>query len=413
MLIVQPAPQRPRKPKNAKAQIGLAVAGGGPLGGMYELGVLRALDEAMGGLDLTRLKVYVGVSSGAFLSAGLANGISTTEMCRIFLTNESDHARFRPETFLRPAFAEYGRRLLAVPRVLTGWLTDLITKPLDTEWTDIVGRLGTLIPTGIFNNEAIEQFLRDVFEKHGCTNDFRRLKNKLYVISVDLDTGSTVRFGSEGLDHIAISKAVQASSALPGLYPPVEIDGHWYVDGALRRTMHASVAFEAGADLVLAINPLVPFDAGLATFNGRAVPENLVEGGLPTVLSQTFRTMLRSRMQVGLEKYQRQYVQSDLVLFEPNPDDVEMFFTNVFSYQSRVRVAEHAYRATLDDLNARFEVLAPLLAHHGLTLRRDVVGDPHRGLMSSLGLRPPRQTDATARLRQALNNLDHSISTRH
>jgi len=53
------------------------------------------------------------------------------------------------------------------------------------------------------------------------------------------------------------------------------------------------------------------------------------------------------------------------------------------------------------------------LAQHGISLRRDVVSDPHRGLMSSLGLRPPRQTDATARLRTALNNLDHSISTRH
>ncbi|MGE3730215.1 MAG: patatin-like phospholipase family protein [Lysobacterales bacterium] len=394
-------------------KIGLAVAGGGPLGGMYELGALRALDEALGGLELTDLDVYVGVSSGAFLAGGLASGIPTAEMCRIFLTNDSQHARFRPESFLRPAFGEYARRLFALPRVITGWLGDLITKPIDTDWSDIVGRLGTLVPNGIFDNAAIECFLRDVFTKHGLGNDFRKLRHPLYVIGVDLDTGNTVRFGGSGFDHVPISKAVQASSALPGLYPPVEIDGRYYVDGALRRTMHASVAFEAGADLVIAVNPLVPFDANLATLNGRPVPENLVEGGLPAVLSQTFRTMLRSRMQVGLEKYQRQYPAADMVLLEPNPDDVEMFFTNVFSYQNRVRVAEHAYQATLDDLRRNASRMAPLLARHGLALRADVINDSDRSLMQSLGLKPPRQTEASARLRRALDRLDHNLSTRH
>lgn len=412
MLIVQPCSKPPRG-KLRKSSIGLAVAGGGPIGGMYELGALRAMEEALEGLDLTKLDVYVGVSSGAFLSAGLANRLSTAEMCRIFLTHDSDQAHFRPEAFLRPAFAEYGRRVLSVPRVLAGWISELISKPLDTDWSDLLGRLGTLIPTGLFNNEAIEEFLRSVFESHGRTNDFRELRHKLFVVSVDLDTGQTVRFGSEGFDHIPISRAVQASAALPGLYPPVEIDGRWYVDGALRRTLHASVALEEGCDLVIGVNPLVPFDAGLAQRNGRAVPESLMEGGLPAVLSQTFRTLLRSRMQVGLEKYQRQYEKSDLVLFEPSPDDVEMFFTNVFSYESRVRVAEHAYRSTLSDLHARYDQLAPLFARHGIRLRKEIVSDINRELMSSLGIRPPRRTDATTRLRRALDELDQSIGTRH
>ncbi len=411
MLIVQSAPHPPKQKTTPK--IGLAVAGGGPLGGMYELGALRALDEAVAGLELTDLDVYVGVSSGAFLAGGLASGIPTAEMCRIFLTNDSQHARFRPESFLRPAFGEYARRLFGLPRVISGWLGDLITKPMDTDWSDIVGRLGTLVPNGIFDNAAIECFLRDVFTKHGLGNDFRKLRHPLFVIGVDLDTGNTVRFGEPGFDHIPISKAVQASSALPGLYPPVEIDGRYYVDGALRRTMHASVAFEAGADLVIAVNPLVPFDANLATQNGRPVPENLVEGGLPAVLSQTFRTMLRSRMQVGLEKYQRQYPAADMILLEPNPDDVEMFFTNVFSYQNRVRVAEHAYQATLDDLRRNADSMAPLLARHGLRLRAEVINDAQRSLMLSLGLKPPRQTEASARLRRALDQLDHSLGTRH
>ncbi len=55
-------------------KLGIALAGGGPLGAIYELGALVALEKALKGLTLTDLDV--GVSSGAFVMAGLANGIS-------------------------------------------------------------------------------------------------------------------------------------------------------------------------------------------------------------------------------------------------------------------------------------------------------------------------------------------------
>lgn len=406
MLTVQASTKPIRKRRHPR--IGLAVAGGGPIGGMYELGALRAMDEAMDGLDMTALDVYVGVSSGAFLASGLANRLDTAEMSRIFLTEVTDQERFRPEIFLRPAFSEYAKRLAAIPRTLLGWLGDLATHPLDSNFTDVFGRLGALIPTGLFDNNEIEYFLRKLFESHGRTNDFRELPRKLYVIGVELDTGKTVRFGSEGFEHVPISRAIQASAALPGLYPPVEIDGKYYVDGALRRTLHASVALEAGADLVIGVNPLVPFDAALALANHRKVPESLADNGLPAVLSQTFRTMLKSRMQVGLDKYQKSHEHADLLVFEPSADDVEMFFTNPFSYTMRQRVAEHAYRATLDDLSARYAEVAPIFARHGITLRRDVIDDPERSLMVGIGRRP-RRTDVTARLRHALDDLDRAI----
>ncbi|MFY8060580.1 MAG: patatin-like phospholipase family protein, partial [Arenimonas sp.] len=65
MLVLQAASQTAKH----QGKIGLAIAGGGPIGGMYELGALRALEVAIDGLDLNRLDVYVGVSSGAFLAA--------------------------------------------------------------------------------------------------------------------------------------------------------------------------------------------------------------------------------------------------------------------------------------------------------------------------------------------------------
>lgn len=408
MLVIQPGLRSKRR--THKSRIGLAVAGGGPIGGMYELGALRALDEVLDGVDFTRLDVYVGVSSGSFLAAGLANGISTEQMCRIFITGDSSTPiRFRPETFLRPAFGEYARRAAAIPGMLFEWLVDMARRPLETNWSDVLGRFGTLIPTGIFDNSAVEVFLRGVFEQLGRTNDFRALNHKLYVVAVELDTGETIRFGDAKHSDVPISRAVQASAALPGLYPPVEINGRYYVDGALRRTLHASVAMEDGADLVIGLNPLVPFDKSLAALNGKRVPGSLIEGGLPTVLSQTFRTILKSRMQVGLDKYQKQYENSDLALFEPNPDDAEMFFTNIFSYESRRRLTEHAYQSTREDLRRRRAEIEPLLARHGIRLRNAVLDDPDRTLTTALEDRAPRVTSVTVRLRRALDDLDANL----
>src|SRR6185436_6406156 len=208
MLLLQPA----QTGSSGQGRIGLAIAGGGPIGGMYELGALRALDEAIDGLDFTRLDVYVGVSSGSFLAAALAAGLGTAEICRIFITDDAAPIRFRPETFLRPAFFEFASRAREIPGTVLAWLMDRISNPLETDWSELLGRFGSLIPTGIFDGRAVEEFLRQVFEQLGRTNDFRKLARKLYIVAVDLDTGETVRFGDERHRHIPISRAVQASA---------------------------------------------------------------------------------------------------------------------------------------------------------------------------------------------------------
>lgn len=406
MLLVHNAHKRSRR-----RRIGLAVAGGGPIGGMYELGALRALDEAVEGLDPTALDVYVGVSSGAFIAAGLANRMSTEDMCRIFITGDPDEPVFRPESFVKPAFAEYFKRSASVPRVLLDWLRDIGNHPFEHRVSEILGRFGALVPTGIFDNAAIEAYLAKVFSRRGRSNDFRKLDRLLYVVAVELDTGDIARFGAEGFDDVPISRAVQASSALPGLYPPVQIKGRNYVDGALRRTLHASVAMDEDVDLLLGLNPLVPFDANLSRASQHRSPTSLTDGGLPAVLSQTFRTLLQSRMQVGLAKYDTSYANVDRIIFEPNADDAEMFFTNVFSYSSRQRMCEHAYQATLTDLRERRAEIEPILHRHGLGLRDEVVNDSSRSLMAGLAGKRPRPTETTARLRRALGDLDSKLKS--
>ena len=155
MLLLQPATRH----RPSQSRVGIAIAGGGPIGGMYELGVLRALDQAIEGLDLTALDVYVGVSSGAFLAASLANRIDTEQMCRIFITGDANDVRFDPDTFVRPALREYRQRLATAPRLVRDWWRSVLRDPTSLHLGEAVSRLGALVPTGLFDNGRIAQFL--------------------------------------------------------------------------------------------------------------------------------------------------------------------------------------------------------------------------------------------------------------
>ncbi|MCL4801888.1 MAG: patatin-like phospholipase family protein [Burkholderiales bacterium] len=374
------APRRPRGGDGRRPRIGLALAGGGPLGAVYELGTLAALAEALDGIDFNALDVYVGVSAGSFIAAGLANDVTPGEMCSMFVESDAHDRPFDPAALLRAALREYARRIATLPPVLFDVAWSYLSNPFGQGMLAPLARLGRTIPTGIFDNQAIHRFLGRAFSEPGRTNDFRKLAHELYLIATDLDSGASVQFGAPGHDDVPISLAVQASSALPGLFPPVQIGSRYYVDGALKKTLHASVALARGVGLLLGINPLVPFDAHLPRPAGGR-PEKLVEGGLPAVLAQTFRSIIHSRMQVGMQRYETEYPRADIVLFQPNRDDAEMFFTNIFSYASRRRLAEHAYQKTRKELLERRHALAPVLARHGIGIRFDVLTDPHRHLV--------------------------------
>jgi predicted acylesterase/phospholipase RssA len=401
-------------------RIGLALAGGGPLGAIYEIGALAALTESLRGIDLNAADVYVGVSAGAFVAAGLANGYTPHQMSRLFIEGRTRDERFDPAILLQPALREYWQRLRSLPQLA-----------LSASWHYLAGasslmssleRLGRAIPTGLFSGDEASRYLAGIFSRSGHTDDFRQLRHKLFLVATDLDTGTSVAFGGRGTDHVPISRAVQASAALPGLFPPVPIDGRYFVDGALRKTLHASIALEEGVDLLICLNPLVPYNATPnATPNataeaapaqpGRARAQrlhSLVEGGLPMVLAQTFRSIIHSRLDAGMERYKTAYPATDIVLFEPNRSDADMFFTNLFSYSSRRRLCEHAYQKTRQELWQRRHELAPRLARHGIAIDAAALRDEKLTLIKSI--RKQRETwldlASTAATQQLTDTLD-------
>jgi NTE family protein len=403
---------RVRARAGPRPRIGLALAGGGPLGGIYEVGALLALTDSFDGIDLGKLDVYVGVSSGGFVAAALANGISPAQMYRLFI-DDGDDAALTPEVFLRPALGEFAHRVALLPGLTVRAARQALRDPFRRGVMELLATLSHAVPTGMFDNRSIDRFLRGLFAAAGRTNDFRRLGPKLFLVATNLDTGASVTFGAPGRDHVPISKAIEASAALPGLFPPVHINGEYFVDGALNKTLHASVALEEGVDLLLCVNPLVPFDASAATRNGRITVDKLSHGGLPIVLSQTFRAIIHSRMKVGMEKYRRQYPNADVLLFEPDREDADMFFASIFSYAQRKRLCASAYQKTRQNLAARADVLAPRLARHGVVLRTDRITDPSRRLADALtdprplNVGPGRKKSVRQSVRDLAYALDH------
>lgn len=416
-----PAKTSKNKRPSHKPRIGLALAGGGPLGAIYEIGALCALEESLQGLSFTQLHHYVGVSAGGFIAAGLANGMTPRELCAAFIENDNKASEvFDPAWLMVPAYGEFLRRSIMLPGLAASalWRSTLGGKSL----LNAAEALGPALPTGIFSNDEIDTRLAKLFSKPGRTNDFRKLGARLTLVATNLDNGDAAPFGQPGWDHVPISKAVQASSALPGLFPPVEIDNHYFVDGALKKTMHAGVAMDEGMDLMFCLNPLVPFNATRTpelAMNQRVMRRGLprekqaipriMSGGLPAVMSQTFRAMIHSRLELGMKHYERAYPDTDIVLLEPDHRDTDMFLANTFSYGQRREMAEHAYQKTRQMLRSRKTTLSAKLARHGVSLNMEVLDDSKRHLVAARAA-TTRIGRAIASLEEVMEDLSHALN---
>ncbi|PEN05194.1 patatin [Longimonas halophila] len=387
------------------SSVGLACAGGVVEGAIYEVGALCALDEAIDGLDLHALDTYVGVSSGALISSFLANGVSARTLSRAIVSESDADPRLnvQPEVLFSPALREYAERMLRVPGALWRTFRYFATHPTDLSVVGLLSTFGSVVPTGLFENTPLHRFLAQALTPPDRTNDFRELQAKLRVVTMHLDSSEIAVFGEPGRDHVPISKAVQASTALPGLYCPVEIDGEYYIDGVARRTVHASVALDEGTDLLFCINPIVPVNVQLKRHANRLLNEHgLIDHGLPAVLSQTFRAIVDSRKTTGFKKYAHTHPDADLILIEPEYDDTRMFFSNIFSFKNRHDVCEHAYQATRRHLRTQAPALQATLRRHGLRLRLDVLTDTRRTLF-------PEQKPSRSSAQSVLDETDQVL----
>jgi len=198
LLPEKPVP--PPAPQPVPVKIGLAL-GGGAARGFAHIGVIKAL-EAQGIVP----DIVVGTSAGAVVGALYASGLSGFELQKIALDMDA---------------SQIG------------------------DWS--------LPDRGVFKGEALQNFVNRVV----ANRPLEKLPRSFSVVATDLKSGESVLFrtGNTGM-------AVRASSAVPGVFQPVGINGHEYVDGGLVSPIPVRAARSLGADFVIAVDISVnPRDA--------------------------------------------------------------------------------------------------------------------------------------------------------
>lgn len=353
----------------------LVLAGGGLTGAVYHIGALRAIDDLLVDRTVNDFDIFVGTSAGSLISSLLANG-------------------FSPEMMLQAI--EGSKDILPIERQniftfnqldMLHWVTRLPKKALDVGWEllrsqgemtffDVLWRMTEAFPPGLYDSMGLERYIRKLLETEGKPNDFNYLEKELYLIATDLDNGERVVFGSGENSETPISSAVAASSALPLFYKPVRIGGKEYVDGALRGSASLDLAIERGAELIVCINPLVPYTnkgRDATTFGNAEETEYLSAKGIRSVADQVLRIMSHSGLEYHIKQLRRRHPDIDIILIEPRPDDYQMFFYNIMRYSARLTVAQHGFESVTVDLADDYPRYKSILARHGIPISRRLV----------------------------------------
>jgi predicted acylesterase/phospholipase RssA len=433
-LIQRGANRRPpRKPK-----IALVLAGGAVSGGAFKVGGLVALNDFLVGRKVHEFDIYVGLSAGAFLATPLAWGVPPDEMVRVLEGTSERFTQLRPIDFYTPNLREFVSRPATfgfhLASYLPGLLLDLLSvlpelpssvgpavqqflqRPSYTHFEKLLMRLGqeispkrelpslsALLPSGVFDNSALERWFRENMESNEIPNDFAELHRdtgrKLYIVSTNLDTAERVVFGPNDDHGLRVSEAVQASSALPGFFRPARIGGVDYVDGGLRRTANIDVAIENGADLVICYNPFRPF-LNLVRPGAHGRPTGyLSEGGMLRVFNQSFRTLLHSRLALGLQVYLRdERFSGDIIVIEARETDQKFFGVNPLAFWRRAEAVRHGFESVRRTLLDHAEVLSPVLERYGLKLN---TGEEIGAREPAEGAELPRTAEEEAAGREA------------
>jgi predicted patatin/cPLA2 family phospholipase len=179
----------------------------------------------------------------------------------------------------------------------------------------------------------------------------------------------------------------------------VRIAGRDYVDGGVKKTAHINLAIQHGADLVICLNPVVPI---LNNTSGGPLNGHLANHGVTYVLDQVLRIMLHGRMQYGLERYQAEHPEVDILLIEPTREDVRMFSYNIMRYSARSVVALYGYRSARSSFQKRRAEFARLLRRHGIAVR-----DPNS--LPDVPASPAAQSVLGRRLAASLDILDSKL----
>ena len=204
----------------------LVLGAGGEAGIAWEVGLLAGLAER--GVDLTAADLVVGTSAGAGVAARINSGAGLAALYEAQLAPADGEivAKFGPRAIAKFVWAVApARRNPVRARVRLGRMAVRArTEPAAQRRAVIAARLGTHDwPAG-----------------------------NLLITAVDADSGEFATFDAgSGVDLV---DAVGASCAVPGVWPPVTINGRRWIDGGMRSPANADLA--AGYDRVVVVAPI-------------------------------------------------------------------------------------------------------------------------------------------------------------
>ncbi len=354
----------------ARGKVALVCGGGGITGGVFEVGALRALDQALGGGVVEHLDIYAGASAGSIVATLLAAGVSPNDMHRLIVAGSRNRwglpALSRKHIYGMDV-AQWLATFARVPAKATGSFVRGILPGEGTRPADAVFDAIKWIPSGIFTNRPLGRYVERVLAAVGTGSRFEDFGADLMITAVNVDTGTRVVFGEKGTRDVPVSVAIRASAAIPLLFRPVRIDEQDFVDGGIEDNVPVDVAVKHGASLVIALNPLVPLvndprsDGSL--LNGYRY---LADHGMTSVLDQVFRMLVRSQVQQRLRTVRDRFPEVDVVVFEPEAADATMFAYHPMRYSVRELIAEHAFQSTRERLIRDADHLTDLFARQGL-----------------------------------------------
>jgi NTE family protein len=213
-------------PKQNAPRLGLALAGGGARAAA-SIGVLKVLAEE--GIPVSAVS---GTSMGSMIGGLYAAGYSPAEIENIFLANDwNDIFKDTPSrAFLTQEQKEAGSRYLL---------------------EFLYYRARFLPPMGLSAGQKLANLLtaKTLAASFEADLDFNRLKIPFRAVAADLETGELVV-----LDHGLLHEAMRASSAIPLVFQPVEIQGRILIDGGTVNNLPVDVVKSMGTDVVIAVD---------------------------------------------------------------------------------------------------------------------------------------------------------------
>jgi NTE family protein len=194
----------------------LVLGGGGVAGIAWMTGLLFGLSEQ--GVDLGAAEMIVGTSAGSAVAAQLGSALSPQELFDRQVNPAQQTRELAPSAHL---FGLLERTLLQVNNT-----------PDRGEQTRLIGRWALDAPT--VTEEERRSVVAERLPSHAWPN------RMLLIVAVDAETGEIKIF--DRLSGTTLVDAVSASCAVPGIWPPVTIDGRRYMDGGARSSDNADLA---------------------------------------------------------------------------------------------------------------------------------------------------------------------------